>query len=88
VRRRVPDDAVTVMVRAFEAVDLPDASVDLVAAATAFHWVDPDIGVCQAGRLLRDGGWLALWWSIWGHDERRTRFTRHSCRSCVPGPHS
>lgn len=73
-RRRVPEDAVTVLVSAFEDVELPEASFDLVTAATAFHWIDPDVGAARAGRLLRDGGWLALWWSIWGDEARPDPF--------------
>lgn len=34
--------------------------VDLIVSATAFHWVDPAIGLAKAARLLRPGGWLAL----------------------------
>jgi ubiquinone/menaquinone biosynthesis C-methylase UbiE len=33
---------------------------DLIVSATAFHWVDPDVGLAKAARLLRSGGWLAL----------------------------
>lgn len=33
---------------------------DLIVSATAFHWVDPGIGLAKAARLLRPGGWLAL----------------------------
>ena len=33
---------------------------DLIVSATAFHWVDPGIGLAKATRLLRRGGWLAL----------------------------
>lgn len=33
---------------------------DLIVSATAFHWVDPSIGLAKAARLLRPGGWLAL----------------------------
>jgi hypothetical protein len=31
-----------------------------VAAATAFHWVDPDVGYLKCASLLRAAGWLAL----------------------------
>ena len=33
---------------------------DLIVSATAFHWVDPAVGLAKAARLLRPGGWLAL----------------------------
>jgi SAM-dependent methyltransferase len=33
---------------------------DLVVSATAFHWVDPELGLAKAARLLRSSGWLAL----------------------------
>jgi SAM-dependent methyltransferase len=33
---------------------------DLIVSATAFHWVDPGVGLAKAARLLRPGGWLAL----------------------------
>lgn len=33
---------------------------DLIVSATAFHWVDPRVGLAKAARLLRPGGWLAL----------------------------
>jgi len=73
-RQRVAGDSLTVLVQPFEEVDLPDASFDMVAAATAFHWIDPHAGVAKAGRLLHDRGWLALWWSIWGDDGRADPF--------------
>ena len=72
--KRVPDDRLSITVSSFEAVDLPDASFDLVASATAFHWIDPHVGVVKASRLLRDGGWLALWWTIWGDEGRPDPF--------------
>jgi ubiquinone/menaquinone biosynthesis C-methylase UbiE len=37
-----------------------DAPFDLIVSATAFHWVNPGIGLAKAARLLRRGGWLAL----------------------------
>jgi ubiquinone/menaquinone biosynthesis C-methylase UbiE len=33
---------------------------ELIVSATAFHWVDPGVGLAKAARLLRPGGWLAL----------------------------
>jgi SAM-dependent methyltransferase len=35
-------------------------SFDLIVSATAFYWIDPAIGLAEASRLLRPGGWLAL----------------------------
>ena len=45
---------------AFESVVTADASFDVIYAASAFHWVDAEIGCPKAFRLLRDGGALAL----------------------------
>lgn len=47
-----------------EATTLPDASVDLVTAATAFHWFDPAQARTEALRILRPGGWALLVWNI------------------------
>jgi SAM-dependent methyltransferase len=33
---------------------------DLVACATAWHWIDRDAGAAQAARLVRPGGFLAI----------------------------
>jgi SAM-dependent methyltransferase len=57
---------ITVVVNTFEDAGVPEGSFDLLVSATAFHWVVPDIGFAKAGRALRLGGWLALWWTIWG----------------------
>jgi SAM-dependent methyltransferase len=35
--------------------------VDLVFAATAWHWIDPAVGYELAWRALRPGGHLAIW---------------------------
>jgi SAM-dependent methyltransferase len=40
---------------------LPDASVDLVAVAQAFHWFDFDRFFAEARRVLAPGGAVALW---------------------------
>ena len=46
-----------------ESIPLPDASVDLVTVAQAWHWVDPDTAVPEVARVLRPGGALALIWN-------------------------
>jgi ubiquinone/menaquinone biosynthesis C-methylase UbiE len=58
-RRTVSDPMVRFQISAFE--DFPDSGpFDLIVSATAFHWVDPDVGWAKAARLLRPRGWLAL----------------------------
>lgn len=47
----------------FEAASIPDHSFDLIAAATAWHWVDPTVGYSKAARVLREAGTIALWWN-------------------------
>ncbi|HWN43227.1 MAG TPA: class I SAM-dependent methyltransferase [Thermoanaerobaculia bacterium] len=44
-----------------EASGLPDASVDLVAAAQAFHWFDFDRFFAEARRVLAPGGAVVVW---------------------------
>jgi SAM-dependent methyltransferase len=45
-----------------ERIPLPDASMDGVFVAQAFHWFDVDKALTEIGRVLRPGGvLLALW---------------------------
>ncbi len=46
-----------------ERIPVPDASVDLVAAQSAWHWVDESLAVPEVARVLRPGGRLALAWT-------------------------
>ncbi len=46
-----------------EATTLADASVDLVAAGTAFHWFDREYTRAEFARILRRGGYVALFWN-------------------------
>ncbi len=47
-----------------EATGLAQASVDLVAAAQAFHWFDRPAARAEFARILRPGGWVVLLWNV------------------------
>lgn len=53
----------SVLVSTFEAIELTDSFFDVVASATAWHWVDPSVGYDKAARVLRQTGTIALWWN-------------------------
>ncbi len=57
------------IISAFEQAHLPENYFDLVISATAFHWVDPKIGFKKAGKVLKSGGTLALFWNFHNHEE-------------------
>ncbi|HEX6280472.1 MAG TPA: class I SAM-dependent methyltransferase [Pyrinomonadaceae bacterium] len=46
-----------------EATNLPDDSMDIVIAAQAFHWFDPESTRKEFQRILKPGGWVALIWN-------------------------
>ncbi len=46
-----------------DATTLPDASVDLIIAAQAFHWFDPVTTRAEFERILRPGGRIVLIWN-------------------------
>lgn len=48
---------------------LPNASVDLVVAATAFHWFDATRCRHEFRRILRPGGRVALLWNLYQSPE-------------------
>jgi SAM-dependent methyltransferase len=63
-----------VKVTAFEDAGLPEGWFDLGVAATVFHWLDQGPMLRKAARLLRPGGWWAMWWNLFGDPSRRDQF--------------
>jgi len=55
-----------------EATALPDASVDVVAAFQAWHWVEHPVAVAEARRILRPRGRMA---AIYNERDERDPFT-------------
>jgi SAM-dependent methyltransferase len=47
-----------------ESIPLPDASVDAVTVAQAFHWFDQERALSEIHRVLRPGRSLALVWNV------------------------
>ncbi len=46
-----------------EATTLPDASVDFVTAAQAFHWFEPLAARREFLRILKPRGWVVVMWN-------------------------
>jgi SAM-dependent methyltransferase len=59
-RRHVGEDRVQFHLARFEDVELPVDDYAAAFSATAFHWIDPDVGWSKLARVLRPGGVLAL----------------------------
>jgi len=64
----------------FEQAALPSGAFDLAVAATSFHWVDLAAGLPKLGRILRPGGWVALWWTIFDDPDRPDPFRDATAR--------
>lgn len=47
-----------------EKIPLPDASVDAVVVAHAWHWFDAVLAVAEVARVLTPGGTLSLVWNM------------------------
>ena len=55
---------VTALAGTAEAIPLPDASVDAVAVAQAFHWFRGEAALAEIHRVLRPSGRLGLVWNV------------------------
>lgn len=84
-----------------EAIPLPDASVDAVVCAQAFHWFATATALTEIRRVLRPGGRLGLIWNArdetpaWGakltaliapYEGDTPRFSSGAWRAAFPHP--
>ena len=60
----------------FEDVQLNSRSFDLGIAASSFHWMNERPMLRKAARLLRSGGWWAMWWHVFRDLSRPSEFQR------------
>lgn len=74
-------DRIEIRPTTLEAAEL-EADFDLAAAASSFHWVDQEVGLARIRDALRAGGWVALWWTVFG-DARRPDPFRDAMDSLV-----
>jgi hypothetical protein len=73
-RETTPDDALKVIVSLFEEKTLGKSGFDLGVSATAFHWLGERLGLKKIAGLLRLGGWWAMFWNVFGDDNRPDPF--------------
>ena len=59
----MPD--VRVVAGSAEQVPLPDASLDAVFVAQAFHWFEPHAALSEIARVLLPDGSFVLVWNLW-----------------------
>jgi DNA-binding HxlR family transcriptional regulator/SAM-dependent methyltransferase len=74
---------------ALEDAKLEPGHFDLAAAASSFHWVDEMVGLAKLYETLRLGGWVALWWTLFGEGDRPDAFmkaTRPLLEDLTPSP--
>ncbi len=57
-----------------EDAELPSDGFDLAVAASSFHWVDEEVGLVTIFHALRPGGWVAIWWTLFGDADEPDAF--------------
>jgi SAM-dependent methyltransferase len=75
----LPD--VAVLEGSGESLPLPDASVDAVLVAQAWHWVDVAKASVEVARVVRPGGYLGL---VWNRRDKSVDWVRQLGRAATP----
>ncbi len=67
-----------------EQTGLPAQSVDLIAAAQAFHWFDPGAFARECRRIGKPGAFVCLVWNSRDAKQAIVRENEAVCRRCCP----
>lgn len=67
---RLPSAALRVVQQTFEEAELEPETFDLGVAAMSFHWLEQAPALAKVRRLLKPGGWWAMWWTQFGGGEQ------------------
>ena len=55
---------VEILCLSFEDWEPEKKTFDLLISATAFHWIQPEVGYTKAKEALKDNGYIALFWNL------------------------
>ena len=61
----------------FEETVLQHDTFDLGVAATSFHWLEQSSALSKVYRVLKPGGWWAMWWMIYQSNDPFSNATDH-----------
>jgi SAM-dependent methyltransferase len=75
-RATFEDHPLEVIESTLESAALHEEVFDLALAATSFHWIDQEPGLTTLSRVLKPGGSVALWWTLYGDPKATDQFTR------------
>jgi SAM-dependent methyltransferase len=67
-REALPTTALRVDPCTFEDCGPYEETFDLAVSATAFHWLEQSPALLKLQRILKPGGWFAMWWNHFGTD--------------------
>jgi SAM-dependent methyltransferase len=70
--------SIKVMVATFEQAELQSEWFDAGTSASAFHWLDEMSSLRKIARIVRPGGWWAMWWNLFFGAPRDDEFYRAS----------
>jgi len=72
------------LVSSFEQAKLPKNQFDLIIAAQSIHWIRPDFRFTKTGKVLKDGGYLAVFANFQARDAKLEKQVRELYKEYCP----